>query len=73
MNIQSSQVFPLWAYTKAKKNLVFRATVLKTLGRVGSVIIIFIFLRIETSIIKTSTEKNGIFVKKSLGSAGSDR
>jgi len=32
------------------------------------------FLRIETSIIKTPTKtKHGIFVKKSLGSAGSDR
>ena len=56
---------------KAKKNLVFRATVLKTLGRVGSVI--FLLLRIETSIIKTPTKKNSIFVKKSLGSAGSGR
>ena len=47
---------------KAKtNNLLFRATVLKTLGRVGSVIF---FLRIETSIIKTPTKKNGIFVRK---------
>ena len=48
---------------KAKKNnLVFRATVLKTLGRVGSVC--FVFLRIETSIIKTPTEKKRYFRKK---------
>jgi len=45
-----------------KLNLVFRATVLKTLGRVGSIILFFL-LRIETSIIKTPTKKNGIFVK----------
>ena len=54
-------------YTQAKKsNLVFRATVEKTLGRVGSVLFfVVIFLRIETSIIKTPTKKNpGIFVKK---------
>ena len=50
------------------KNLVFRATVLKTLGRVGSVL-----LRIETSIIKTSMKQKRYFRKKSLGSAGSDR
>ena len=44
-------------YDKAKKiNLVFRATILKTLGRVGSVFVLF--LRIETSIIKTPTKKN---------------
>ena len=55
-----------------KNNLVFKATVLKTSGRVGSVFFCVI-LRIETSIIKTSTENNGIFVKKNLGSAGSDR
>jgi len=48
---------------------VFKATVLKTLGRVGSVL----KKKIETSIIKTPTKKNGIFVKISLGSAGSDR
>jgi len=35
------------------KNLVFRATVLNTLGKVGSA-----FLRIETSIIKTPRKKN---------------
>jgi len=52
-----------------KNNLVFRATVLKTLGRVGSVF----FLRIKTSIIKTPTKKERYFRKKSLGSAGSDR
>jgi len=45
--------------TKAKKiNLVFRATVLKILGRVGSV-----FFRIETSIIKTPTKKTQYFHK----------
>ena len=33
----------------------------------------FFFLRIETSIIKTPMKKNGILVKKSLGSPGSDR
>ena len=47
---------------KAKKNLVFRATVLKSLGRVKS-----FFLRIETSIIKTPTKKHGIFVEKVQG------
>ena len=57
-------------YTQAKKNnLVFRATVFKTLGRVGSVF----FLRIEASIIKTSMKKKSYFRKKSLGSAGSNR
>ena len=49
-------------------NLVFRATVLKTLGRVGSV-----FLRVKTSIIKVPTKTKRYFRKKSLGSAGSDR
>jgi len=58
-----------------KKNLVFKATVLKTFGRVGSIFLFFFLLRIETLIIKTPTKKTkGIFVKKvSLGSAGSDR
>jgi len=60
-------------YLGQKKNLVFRATVLKTLGRVGSIIFLLLLLRIETSIIKTTMKKNGIFLKKSLGSAGSDR
>jgi len=47
-------------------------TVLKTLGRVDSVVFLCLFfLRFEISIIKTSTEKNSIFVKKSLGSASS--
>ena len=41
-----------------KYNLVFRATVLKTLGRVSSVVF---FLRIETSIIKTPTKKPTVF------------
>jgi len=54
---------------RPKKNLVFGATVLKTLGRVGS----GFFLRIETSILKTPTKKNAIFVKTSLGPAGLDR
>ena len=40
-------------------NVVLRSTVLETQGRVGSV-----FLRIETSIIKTPSKKYGIFVKK---------
>jgi len=55
-----------------KNNLVFRATVLKTLGYKGR--LCFVFLRIETSIIKTLTEKkHGIFVKTSLRSTSSDR
>jgi len=46
---------------------VFRETVLKTLGRVGSVVfVVVVFLRIKTSVIKTPT-KNGIFVKKKSG------
>jgi len=47
---------------------VFRATFLKTLGRVGSVVFLcFFLLRIETPIIKTATEKNRIFVEKVKG------
>jgi len=47
---------------KAKKNnLVFRATVLKVLSRVGC-FCCCLFLRIETSIIKTLTEKNPVFL-----------
>jgi len=38
----------------------FRATVLKTLGRVGSVV----FLRIETSIIRPQRKKTRYFRKK---------
>jgi len=55
---------------KAKKNLVFRATVFKSLGRVGCCFFSCYFLRIETLIIKTSTTKP-VFSKKSLRSAGS--
>ena len=51
---------------RPKKNLVFRATVLKTLGRVGS----FFFLNWNLNY-KYPNEKNGVLVKKSLGSAGS--
>ena len=43
----------LFPHKAKKKNLVFRAMVLKTLGRVGSVCFKFVFLRIETTIIKT--------------------
>ena len=59
---QILQHIPKGTLLRPKKiNLVFMATVLKTLGRVGSVF----FLRIETSIIKTPTKKkHGIFVKK---------
>jgi len=58
---------------EAKKiNLVFRATVFKTIVRVNC-FFVFVFLRIETSIMKTPTKKYGIFVKKSPGSADSDR
>jgi len=59
---------------KAKKNnLVFRAKVLKTLRRVGSVF--FAFFKNWILNYKDPNEKKlGIFVKKkSLGSAGSDR
>ena len=70
---ESCKCFLLWCILRPKKiNLVLRATVLKFLGRVGSFFVCF-FLRMETSIIKTQTKKNSIFVKKSLGSAGSDR
>jgi len=44
------------------------ATVLKTLGRVGSV-----FFKNWNLNYKDPNEKKGIFVKKSLESAGSDR
>ena len=57
--------YPAWPeqhQCKANKNnLVLWAMVLKTLGRVGSVFF------------KSYKDPNGIFVKKSLGSAGSDR
>jgi len=45
-----------------KSNLVLSATVLKTLGRVGSV-----FLRTETSIIKTPTKTTRYFRNKNSG------
>jgi len=48
-----------------KINLVFRATVLKTLVRVGSVFFGF-FLRIEKLNYKDPNEKSGIFVKKKV-------
>ena len=54
-----------------KKNLVFRATVFKTFGRVGSIFFKNLYYIIFNY--KDPKEKSGIFVKKSLGSAGSDR
>jgi len=58
-----------YTVTKAKKkNLVFRATVLKTLGRVGSV-----FFKNWNLNYKDPNKKNNNFVKKSLGSAGYDK
>ena len=47
-----------------KKNLVFRATVFKTLGRVG-----WVFFKELNLNYKNPNEKNGIL----LGSSGSDR
>jgi len=55
--------------TVAKKNnLVLRATVLKTLGRVGC-----FFIKNLNLNYKDPNEKIWFFRKKSLGSAGSDR
>jgi len=53
-----------------KKNLMFRARVLKTLGRVGSVVF---FKDWKLNYKDPNEKKSGIFRKKSLGSAGSDR
>jgi len=48
------------AVAQIRQKNVFRATVLKTLGRVC-----LVFLRIETSIIKTPTKKT-VFSKKKV-------
>jgi len=52
-----------------KKNHVFRATVLKALGRVGCCF----FKNWNLNYKDHNEKKEGIFVKKSLGSAGFDR